>query len=191
MATNKQQSANQCNAQHSTGQRTPDGKRISSINALRHGLTYHCEFNSLNPKLALLSQIIAVEIQNEDVSKIIASRILDYERTESYQQGLSAKELAGEDGYIDPLALQKVRNDAIAHAIFQGIIEKKISTPGKSKQEKKELKMYRDGFKALIQIGGSKERMIFAKAHKEGIRQRRYYKRASNQLIKAIKASSF
>lgn len=39
MATQAQIIGNQQNAQHSTGPRTPEGKRQSSLNSLRHGLT--------------------------------------------------------------------------------------------------------------------------------------------------------
>ena len=39
MSTDLQLIANRENAQHSTGPRTPDGKKRSSLNAMRHGLT--------------------------------------------------------------------------------------------------------------------------------------------------------
>jgi len=39
MATDAQNTANQANAQHSTGPRTEEGKAASSRNALKHGLT--------------------------------------------------------------------------------------------------------------------------------------------------------
>ena len=40
MATEKQIAANRRNAARSTGPRTPLGKKRSSMNALRHGLSY-------------------------------------------------------------------------------------------------------------------------------------------------------
>src|SRR5579862_9141343 len=39
MSTPNRTEINQANAQHSTGPKTPAGKKISSLNALRHGLT--------------------------------------------------------------------------------------------------------------------------------------------------------
>jgi hypothetical protein len=39
MATQRQESANRLNAQHSTGPKTEEGKSVSSMNALKHGLT--------------------------------------------------------------------------------------------------------------------------------------------------------
>ena len=39
MSTAAQAFANKENAQHSTGPRTPEGKQVSSLNSLRHGLT--------------------------------------------------------------------------------------------------------------------------------------------------------
>ena len=39
MATQRQESANRLNAQHSTGPKTEKGKSDSSLNALKHGLT--------------------------------------------------------------------------------------------------------------------------------------------------------
>jgi hypothetical protein len=39
MATQRQESANRLNAQYSTGPKTEEGKSVSSLNALKHGLT--------------------------------------------------------------------------------------------------------------------------------------------------------
>jgi hypothetical protein len=43
MATQKQILANRRNAQMSTGPRTAEGKSVSRLNALRHGLTGHID----------------------------------------------------------------------------------------------------------------------------------------------------
>ena len=48
MSTASRASINRANAQRSTGPRTESGKKVSSLNALRHGLTGDLGFSEKN-----------------------------------------------------------------------------------------------------------------------------------------------
>ena len=189
MVTSKQRAANQQNARHSTGPKSEAGKRAASLNAIRHGLTSQTAINALNPNLALLSHLIREEVGDELLAQTIAAKVLDYERTEAYQLDVAARESAGKDGYVNEDALAKARNEGRATALWSGQVDGQLAQKGLAKNWKNELKVYKESLEFLTKMSLRQERMLQAEGQEAFERLRRYFKRASNQLIKAVKAA--
>jgi hypothetical protein len=61
MTSAKRQDANQRNAQRSSGPKTEQGKRRSSINAMQHGLTIPVESSAWAPLLQSLEILLESE----------------------------------------------------------------------------------------------------------------------------------
>lgn len=190
MVTSKQRAANQQNARHSTGPKSEAGKRAASLNAIRHGLTSQTAINSLNPNLAALIHLIRDEVGDELLAQTIAAKVLDYERTEAYQLDVAAREIAGKDGYVNEDALAKARNEGRATALWSGQVDGQLAQKGLGKNWKNELKVYKESLEFLTKMSLRKERVLVAEGQEAFDRLRRYFKRASNQLIKAVKAAS-
>lgn len=187
MSTSQKRAANRRNAQHSTGPKSKVGKRVASLNAVRHGLNARSSLNSLSPALSDLQQLIQEEVGDEIQARLIAGKILDYERTEAALYQVAVKEAAGKDGYLDEEALQKKQLEGAATAVWSGQMEADLKQKGLSKHKREELMVYRDSLKFLTRVSARQAQQILNTAADEAVRLRRYYKRASNQLIKAIK----
>jgi hypothetical protein len=80
MTSPRQLKANRLNALVSTGPRTMAGKRHSSVNALRHGLTVPVELSAWAPHEFNLRQLLAAEGLSDECVAELARLILDYER---------------------------------------------------------------------------------------------------------------
>lgn len=188
ITSDKKRSANQRNGRLSTGPKTAAGKRAPSINAMRHGLSVKNDLNGIGPRYKKLQETLKDELNDEHHAGIIASRILDYERTEAYMLEVALLEWAGNDGFIEAAALQMSQRDVGVQMSLVGCLEKELEQK-MDKQKKKEIKVYRDALKFLARISLVKCQKIMSDGQKESIRLRRYFKRASNQLIKSVKAA--
>lgn len=188
MATSKQKAASQRNGRLSRGPKTDAGKQAASLNAIRHGLSARSNLNALNPHIDEIEQLILAEVPDALTARTIAGKILDYERTEAYQSQVAAKEAEGKDGYLDTEALKKQQTESMATALWRGQMIKDLEQKGLSKHKKDELRVYRDALEFLTKMSVKREHTIVSNAQQEAVRLRRYFKRASNQLIKAIKA---
>jgi hypothetical protein len=84
MATERQIAANRANAMKSTGPRTAAGRRKSSRNAFRHGLSLPISADpETRDKIAVLTEAIAGEHANEDqlqAARVIAEALIDLKR---------------------------------------------------------------------------------------------------------------
>lgn len=182
--------ANRLNAQRSTGPKSAGGKRAAALNAIRHGLTARTVLDAPDPALEQIQSVILPEIEDPALARSIAQKILDYERNEAYQRQVAKAEQAGQSGFVDPAAIKKAVDEGNAQAFMAGQVLRKLEQPGLSKTEKAETKWLLDSLRFLARTSAqTADRMVREGKQKE-TQMRRHYKRASNQLIKAIKASN-
>lgn len=188
MPTDKQRSASRRNGRLSSGPKTETGKKTSSLNALRHGLSAQTSLLALNPNLDKIQEQIQGEVGDPSFARQIAGRIIDYERTESYLLQVAQKEAVGADGFVDQAGLDQSREAVVTNSDRLIHFEQEKQRPGLSKSEKAEVKVLLDVVKFLGRFHAQREQKIIRDVKRDAVGLRRYYKRASNQLIKAIKA---
>lgn len=178
----KQARANRLNALRSTGPRSVEGKRSSSVNATRHGLTSPVESSDWAPHLEPLALILEHdEGLTASNARELARRIVDYERNVQYQrerfvllrQGIEPELVMDEFG---------AKSLELYRLIADGIKSGEIS---KCDEE------YED-YKTLVQVYGFIGRYELNKA-KRTARERvgnadRYLRRSANQLIKQLRS---
>lgn len=182
--------ANRQNAKRSTGPKSETGKRTSALNAIRHGLSSNPAVSVLSPEIFKLQELIQEEIDDPEGSRLIAQKILEYERTEVYQRQVALKEASGKDGYIDEAAV----SEFAAQNTLEGFLGEDFAINFMDllamDGDRAGHNIHKRITKLLDRQALRHKRSIAAQAQRESIRLRRYYKRASNQLIKAIKAAS-
>lgn len=182
--------ANRQNAKRSTGPKSETGKRVAALNAIRHGLSSSAAVSALSPEIFKLQELIQEEIDDPEGSRLIAQKILEYERTEVYQRQVALKEASGKDGYIDEAAV----SEFAAKNTLEGFLGEDfainfmdlLTTDG----DRAGHNIHKRITKLLDRQALRNQRLLATQAQRESIRMRRYFKRASNQLIKAIKAAS-
>ncbi len=86
MTSTKRYAANLRNAQRSSGPKTEQGKRRSSLNATRHGLITPIENSSWAPFLEPLEILLESEGFVQPEARTLALCILNYERSLQYQR---------------------------------------------------------------------------------------------------------
>jgi len=99
MASHKQLLANRLNAKKSTGAKTPEGKRRSSLNAIKHGLTCekHVAIGENKQEFETLKQQVLIAFPVFDIkSEIYVRKIIQYEwslrRYQAIETGIFSRE---------------------------------------------------------------------------------------------------
>lgn len=177
--------ANRRNALRSTGPKSAAGKKRSAANALNHGLSAPIDVPSSDPLLMALSKCIVQEGHEPLAARRLASKILDYERNLAFQRELFVQQFALsstnsglETGARSIFAEELDMMDACLgdRRIFKRpIIKKDLNFVSHIKLKMHKLWSSEDAF----------EQMEMAKEARTSVR---YIKRASNQLIKSLKA---
>lgn len=172
MASAKQLAANRCNAQHSSGPKSEQGKRRSAINALRHGLTVSVELSALAVHLPQLQAWLQAEGLQPSQARELALRILDYERNMQHLQ--SVFKVEQETTSPRPQAAEDFQSAAQVREWAED------PALGFSRAERGHLRQ----LGKIIERAGKHE---IQDAERQLQRADRHYRRAANQLLKGLR----
>lgn len=179
--------ANRANAKRSTGPKTLQGKTTSSLNAIKHGLCKPVIFEAQSHSMIELVELLKDEITDQTFCEQIAIKIIELERTLNAQQAVAHRISQGQDGYRDEARIEKVRADAMFAGIIQGAADRELQDKFITRRKKEEMKLYKEIGKFFASVATRDALRIERAAIEDAAGLRRYYKRTTNQLIKAIK----
>ena len=209
-ASPKKRAANRRNALKSTGPRTASGRRASAQNATRHGLSVPLPPPLVDPVQQQLVELIMSDGFDHDVAHNLAGKIIEYERNILYLHDIYHEDIIQANdpnsergaaileqkkrqaGLIDILTdierqkLEVKKHGLEVEQLGVEIEQLDLEVINHEKLQKQNQQMLR----ALHQTKSAGKRMLRSKKNQEVNRianSQRYFKRASNQLIKALR----
>lgn len=191
MGSFKQLAANRRNAQHSTGPKSEEGRRRSAVNALRHGLSSPHRSVEDAQAMQAVARLIQEECGGAGQAFELASKIIDYERNEARQREFLFDHLSDVLGPPKPplegRALdQAIRDQVPEYSALEDLLEGELSSG--ARPNKRELAKVG---RLLVRLKNDVIRQYELeplKALKRWQGSLRYLRRASNQLVKSIRA---
>ena len=187
MTSAKQRAANRANAIKSTGPQSGDGKRRSSLNAAKHRLSLPVDENLFNKEITEISLLVRADCSNDAQAFELARRIIQFERNQAFLMSQTEDQVQGE---IAAWGLSPQRLEMAA--LIQDHKNKKTvlvtfttsNKRPKGKERTEEIKFIEDFIKLQDRVHLYKYRT----AQKGKLLALRYQKRATNQLIKGVRA---
>lgn len=177
MSTLKQNTANRLNAIHSSGPRSDAGKRRSSVNALKHGLTVSIDRSPWGSKVNELGLVLQGDGLSEVEANDLARKILDYERNLSVQRSMR-------------LVIYTIRGstgiDQVPGFEFWSDSAMRVPDAVSKRQTQPEILEYLE-WQQSMKLEGSSRPGSAAQKIKSQINADRHLRRAANQLIREIK----
>jgi len=173
-ASPRKRAANRRNALKSKGPTTEAGRRTSARNATRHGLSVPLPPSINDPLQQELAQLIELDGIAPDVASDLAQKIIDYERNLSFLRQVFINEMV-----VDQDVEEK--EDLVARR-WQEKLERKMAD-----LHAKSLKGMPWEAKNMARVTTQVARIIAKEQKDELVNSQRYFKRASNQLIKALR----
>lgn len=174
--------ANRLNAQRSTGPKTASGKHKSAANSWRHGLSTPLEPELMGPKRAMVARLIVQDDIDPRAVLDLADKIVEYERNLDYQRNLfvvvyvecAYEPEAMERDFLENTPELDMLKELIDH---QRCVVGRVNLRDLAFVTRKTMRLRRSWM-------GWQERA----AHKQKSAAKRYMRRSTNQLIKALKS---
>lgn len=186
--TEQQLSTNRQNVPSSSGPKSAYGKRIAALNAIKHGLTMQVSQYANSTIVSEIADLIDVEIGDRMMSERIASKMVDLERTLLTMQAVALKQSHGEDEFIASGDLDEIASDRALAADLLAFVRAHVDDPELVLREKHLVKYFMTMGRRFETMSNRRFQKLQRNAFSESIALRRYFKRASNQLIKAVRA---
>lgn len=168
--------ANRLNSQRSTGPKSTQGKRKVSGNALRHGLSTPLDPSIVANHWPELVSVIKCEGFEAHTAQMLATKILEYERNEVFQVCQYAQSVDILIPGITPTDSQDQSFRSMMTMLLDLIDYHRFFRGSAFDEEKEFGRMKRSFGKHFIKAQSQ-----------EADRAKRFFKRASNQLIKALR----
>jgi hypothetical protein len=173
----KKRAANRRNALKSTGPKTGPGRRVSAQNAARHGLSVPLPQHINDPLQNELAQLIELDGIATDVAQDLAQKIIDYERNLQFLREVFRNEM-----------IDAQEDNPSKHSINL------VARKGQEKLENYLANIHNKWLKGMpwegsniVRLAEQVNTIIIGAQKKERVNSRRYFKRSSNQLIKALR----
>ena len=178
--------ANRRNARRSTGPKTPEGRVVSSLNAIKHGLNLPVDLIANGVDLKVLSELLSLDGLDGEQSKELVAKLMDYERNQAHQLSLFKKWQEPEVELTPEVVDKKAREQYPEIDMLDEMIKDELFFTGKVsvRDVKKVARIKEAMYRDWIKLHNHQQRAGVRDA-KTAVR---YYKRSSNQLIKTLKA---
>jgi len=194
MTSPRKRLANRANASKSTGPKTADGMRTASLNATTHGLSIATDPYSLDPTAERVAALIASGGIDQAMARDLAAKIVDYERCMEHQRALLAQEST-----TPPMTQEQhgQRHQSLLGHMFgkelsmiDDVLEEQEFLSGRVLKSDLNfrLRMKFKMDKLVAKVQAKSDRSSQQQAKKRENSAARHYKRATNQLIKGLKA---
>ena len=185
----KKRTAKRINALKSTGPKTASGRRASTQNATRHGLSVPLPPQLAEPVQQQLVQLILSDGFDHDVAHDLAGKVIEYEPNINHLKDIHHKELILPYDPCDKRGIathQKRKRQAELLDILTDIEKQELEVKNQEELQVEDRKL----LQALNQMKLASTRMIRSlnKLNAERVtNSQRYFKRASNQLLKMLR----
>lgn len=185
----QKRAANRRNALKSTGPKTASGRRASAQNSTRHGLSVPLPAHLVEPVQQQLVQLIMSGGFDHEVADNLAHKIIEYERNMQYLHEIFHNDIALVNDPSTKRGAAILEQEEGREELFNILTEieqdelkvkKRLGLYAPDRKLLQAIKQSKKAFKVLIRLN----KMFEIK--RTNIPQR-YFKRASNQLIKALK----
>ena len=193
MTSPRKRLTNRANANKSTGPKTAAGMRTASLNATTHGLSVVTDPDSLDPTAERVAALIALGGIDQAMARDLAAKIIDYERCMDHQRALLAQEST------PPMSQEQhgQRHQSLLAQMFgkelsmiDDVLEEQAFLSGRVLKSdlnfRLRMKFKMDKLVARVQAKSDKSSQQQAKRRDSSAA--RHYKRATNQLLKGLKA---
>ena len=178
--------ANRRNASRSTGPKTQEGRVVSSLNAIKHGLNLPVDLNANCVNLKVLCELLRSNGLDDEQSKGLIAKLMDYERNQAHQLTIYKKWQEPEVELTPEVVDEKARERYPEIDMLDEMIQDELFFTGKvSAKDVQKVARIKDAmYRDWIKLHNQQQRAGVRDA-KNAVR---YYKRSSNQLIKTLKA---
>jgi hypothetical protein len=137
-----------------------------------------------------LSDLISAEIGDQTAGQQIACKIIAFERTLHAQHQVALAQSRGESGYRDEERANRLTAEMMIAADIFNMGERNRKNKNLRTFEREEMKLFAEAGKFFESIAIRQAKDMDREAREQAVALRRYFKRASNQLIKAIRGLS-
>jgi len=193
MTSPRKRLANKANASKSTGPKTEAGMRAASLNATTHGLSVATDPDSLDPIAERVASLIASGGIDQALARNLAAKIIDYERCMEHQRALLAQESTPpmsqeQHGQRRQSRLGQMFGKELS--MLDDVLKEQEFLSGRVLKSdlnfRLRMKFRMD--KLVAKVQAKSDRSSQQVANRREISAARHYKRATNQLIKGLKA---